>query len=430
MGYSHVKSQSPQTQLASLPFSNRKNPGATFGVFGITVDAFTAHADVDLGAGWTGALILTAGRNKTRRFAPPSLGEARVKGRDRSMEARLERNGSLTRIAIGTYLQDGNTDQHIDVRQLVGVGNFKQRRTSLGVFGEIERKFGDVTASGALRLQYDRQRRTGGFAPEFPGLALDFDIRTTALLPRASISWAVTPNWRVGALLQQATAPGGGFLPLTLDSEGQFQKERLTDLELFVRGSFDGGRGSFNLNAFHYWMKDQQRSFPRAVRIPGVPVFVLAEVTNVPKSVSRGLEANLRWAPNSEVSFSGAVGLLDTKILKGDGNPGIEKGNKLARSPMLSGNAAIEWSFSEGWFASLRLGGRTGYFSDDANMPSRRVKGHWTIDTRLEKTIGGARLFVYGRNLLNKFGINSYFNEVAAELAHPRHFGIGIDLSF
>ncbi|MEP7315960.1 MAG: TonB-dependent receptor [Sphingomicrobium sp.] len=430
LGYQHVESQSPQSQVASPPFEDRKNPSAAYGIFGISVDAFTARANMDLGNSIDGEITVTAGRTRSRRFAPPNFGEARVMNRDRSLEARLERKYDRGRWATGLYLINGSTDQKIDLSRIVGIGEFRQRRTSLGIFAEVERRSGDVTASGAIRMQYDRQQRVGGFAPDHPDLALDFDIETTSLLPKISIAWDVTPQWRIGALLQQASAPGGGYLPLTLESTGLFDKERLTDFEFFIRGSFDDGRGSFSLNAFKYWMKDQQRSFPRAVRIPGVPVFTLAEVTNVPRSTSRGVEANARWALTPQIVLSGGVGLLDTEISKSDGQPGLANGNKLARSPWLSGQGAIEWKPTENWRASLRFGGRTGYYSDDANSPTRRVKGHWTLDARVEKAFGKARAYAYASNVLNNFGINYFLTEVVAELAPPRQVGIGVDMEF
>ncbi len=84
----------------------------------------------------------------------------------------------------------------------------------------------------------------------------------------------------------------------------------------------------------------------------------------------------------------------------------------------------VDWTPRGGWLIALRGGGRTGYFSDDANTPSRRVHGHWTLDGRIEKKIGHATLFAYGRNLLDKFGYNFFLTQVA-DLADPREFGAG-----
>ena len=47
-----------------------------------------------------------------------------------------------------------------------------------------------------------------------------------------------------------------------------------------------------------------------------LPIFSMT-FSDVPKSESKGLEFELKWAPTHELFFAGSVGILDTEVDRG-----------------------------------------------------------------------------------------------------------------
>ena len=77
------------------------------------------------------------------------------------------------------------------------------------------------------------------------------------------------------------------------------------------------------------------------------------------------------------------------------------------------------------------------YFSDDYNTPSFRVAPSTTFDGRAEWLVRNLRLFVYGRNLFDKFYYRTLGFAVPpltlptlATLGEPRQLVVGVESRF
>jgi outer membrane receptor protein involved in Fe transport len=86
-----------------------------------------------------------------------------------------------------------------------------------------------------LRYQRDRQVRQGGLIGSRPNLPLDYDRSFSAWLPKFSLAWDPSPDWRIGVLAQRAANPGGVNLNTARRRVETFEAESLWDFELFAR---------------------------------------------------------------------------------------------------------------------------------------------------------------------------------------------------
>jgi outer membrane receptor protein involved in Fe transport len=327
----------------------------------------------------------------------------------------------------GAHLHGSRLEQYIDLSAVIGVGSFRDRQSSLGLFGEAEVALGrDFLLTGALRYQRDSQDRRGALGtPEFR-LLIDFDETFDAWLPRLSLAYAPSDRVTIGAMVQRAYNAGGTMLNLDTGEQQTFAAEALWSGELFARASLDADRLRLSVNLFRQVFRDAQRARSRAFSVPGGGTAFWAEILNVPEAWSHGLEASLDWQLSRRVRIGAGVGLLRTRI--GGAPAVVAEGGEFQRAPHFTGAASLEWIPADGLTlgASLRQNG--GYYSDDLNAPARSVGPATRIDARAALTRGRVTWFGYARNLLDAFHMIYLFSPVRGTAADPRELGLGLEV--
>lgn len=428
--YNRTDSLMPQAEGVRAPFMVRRDPTATYGDFDIGIDAWTASANLDLSDRWRIEAQAATTRGDVARIAPQGLGNTQTDYRDRSLEARAIRDAGPLRVTLGYHHARLEQDQDIDVSRLVGIAHYREHRVGNGLFAQLQAELGDaVIVEAGLRHQQDRHRRTGGFEG-FPEVDLDVDLEENFLLPRLAVSTRIAEGWRAGVLVLKATNAGGNVVPLRVDDDGAFGREWLWDAEVFVRGEFDGGRGSLEFNLFRNWIRDFQRSEARSVDIQGAPAnLVLAKVINVPEALSTGAELSARWTAG-RWSASAALGWLDTEYIDVTGLSDVAVGNEFGRAPRwtLSVGAAVE--AGDGWTMAGTLRAHSGLFSDDSNAAFGRVDAAAYADLRIEKSFGDKRLFAFARNVFDHYQMEYYATPTFATASSPRMVAIGMVADF
>ena len=436
LAYSHGRSQMPQFEGVREPFEQRADPRATYGIFAITVDSLTGRIAYAPTGDFEARTTISYGKAAVRRYAPPGLGEAEIDARDISIEPviawRSDRGLSLT---AGLNYTRSRLDQTIDLstfRPVLGTGAFADSQHSLGLFGEASVPLSPVLIlTAGLRYQRDRQVREGGLTGSRLTLPLAYDRKFSVWLPKISLAWDVAPEISIGVLAQRAANPGGVNLNTAFARVETFEAERLWDVELFARARLDGGKLVLSANAFHYAMRDAQRSQTVAVVLPGNLVFTGAKVENAPRAWTRGLEAGLDWRLSKRFSLRGAVGLLDTRITRTLEATSPMLGKQFQRSPHFSGSASLAWTPVDAVALSAQVRHNSGYFSDDFETATRRVGSSTTVDARAALTRRGATIFGYVRNLLDEFHLTYRFETLGlASAGYPREFGLGIEARF
>jgi outer membrane receptor protein involved in Fe transport len=431
--YTHLHSQAPQLVGLTAPFRRRRDVEGGYGVFRINVDSLTAAIRHEAGSDLTANLLLTAGDGKVRRLAPAGLGQTRIDGRDWSAEAVLHwfPEGPL-RIVGGISHTHVALRQFIDLSLLSGLGRFRDNQDGSGLFGEATLALSPrATVTAGMRYQRDRQKRRGALDAGPSDIADDFDGNFHAWLPKLSFAYDFTPAVRVGVMVQRAYNPGGTTIRFDTGAPDNFDAETLWDYELFARAGRPGGRLTATANLFYYDMRDSQRAEPIRILTPsGIPVG-FADLFNVPRARSYGLEAGVEWRAGNRFSARLALGLLDTRITDAGQVNTLFQDKQFARAPHLSGSAAVDWQPMDRLRLAAQLRHHSPYFSDNRNLALHRVPSGTIVDARLQYAVGRLSLFAQVRNLFDGLGLTELSdNGFSATAEDPRQVSVGIDSRF
>lgn len=433
--YSHVESQAPQFEAVRSPFKQRRFPlpERTNGVMRTNVDSVTASLSYALAPALTSRTTLTHGRALMKRFGLPGLGRTRADSSDYSAESILSWQpcGPMELLG-GVHYLTMKQDQFIDITGLrIGSGGFDDRQASLGLFGEAKwRPRPRLVITTGLRYQRDNQDREGQVGPVGRGITIDYDEGFEAWLPKVSVAYDITNSATIGFLAQRAFNPGGTTVNLATRRQDDFGAEQLWNYEAFVRGSFARGRGTLAANVFYNDIKDAQRAQTIEFIAPDGLPFRTTQIANAPSAMSYGSELELTWRASSRLSMRLGLGLLETKIRRTLSLADPIRGKAFQRSPRFSAAAAIDWQPIDDLRLSAQLRTASGYFSDDANTPSRRVDGSTTVNARAAYTTGTVTVSGYVRNAFNALNLTYLFTPTFGTAGDPREFGLGVEKRF
>lgn len=430
--YYWTRSQASQIEGMEAPFEKRRDTRAVYGVFRNEVQALTLRAQTELAPGLSSSTTLSFGKADISRFAPAGLGEADNNVRDRSVETtiRLAR-GALDLVAGASYSR-ARLRQRIDLTRVgLGIGTFADQQTSEAVFGQADLTLArGVTLTLGARAQRDVQERQGILAKPLGPQPLDFRRRDGFFAPKFAIAYDILPDITAGLFVQKAANAGGATLIPTSGVIDAFDREYLWSYEGFVKGRLPQFDLGFAAQFFRYDITDGQRSIMQPVITPG-GTFYLLQIGNVPRSWSEGAELELSWTPSAKFDLKAALGLLDTRITEVPSDRDPLLGKQFQRSPHVSASVSVGWRP----LASLRIGAsfrtRSGYYSDDANTPTKWVGSASLLDLRAQWECGDFRAFAYVTNALDGFYLTSQFPDRQLATAYdPRQFGAGIELVF
>ena len=431
LGLSHTQAKSPQIEGIRPPFERRQDPIDGYGTFHTRVDAMTASLAYEGGRGLALDTVLTRGDSHATRFAPPGLGQSRIHSEDFSLEAvaNWTPEGAMKLVAGASYYHSG-LRQFIDLSQLAGIGRFRDRQASSGLFGEMSLNLVPrTTLTAGIRYQRDRQVREGALGTRTGSIPLDYRQSFEAWLPKLSLAYDVSPHWRSGILLQRAYNPGGTTLRFDTGAADNFGAEKLWDFELFTRANLPGDALQVSGNLFYYDQKNAQRGNPITIIAPTGAAVTSADLFNVPKARSFGLEASVDWKATRRFSARAGLGLLRTKIIDA-GTARSFEGKEFQRSPHLSASLAVDWRPVDRLRLTAQVHHNSGYFSDDLETASRRIEGWTKVDAKAEWEAGRFRLFGYVRNAFDRFYLTYLFNPTLATAGDPREAGVGMEARF
>lgn len=433
--YAHGRSQMPQFEGIEPPYQRRRNPNATYGIFRIDVDSLTVRAAYQPASALGARFTTSVGDARMRRFAPKGLGEALISSKDFSVEPVAHWQPSpMLRVTTGLHYLRSELDQTIDVSaQQFGTGAFVDRQWSFGLFGEARLQIpGGPNLGVGLRYQRDDQRRKGAMTGGVAQLPVDYDESFDKWLPKLSLAYDLSPNLRIGALVQRAYNPGGMTINTSRFRVDTFRAETLWDYELYARFRSAGGRLHLSANAFRHDMRDAQRTQTIAFPLPNGQIAFAAEVENAPRAWTVGLEMEAEWRPSPKLGIRGGIGILDSKVTETIDPADPMRGRRFQRSPHLTASASLDWSPLEPLRVSLQVRANSAYFSDDVETAERRVAGSSTADAKASWRTGNVTLFGYARNLFDEFHLTYLFplpNRLATA-GDPRELGLGIEARF
>ncbi|HEX6217959.1 MAG TPA: TonB-dependent receptor [Sphingomicrobium sp.] len=426
----HAESKMPQVEGVRVPFEERRDPFATYGVFGTRTDSLTIRANHEFSPALRTATTIAFGDSRFQRFAPEGLGEAINLVKDWSIEQTVDwRPSPAIELVAGVHHLRTRLDQEIDLTRVLGNGTFDDKQTSTGLFGDVEvRPLAKLKLSAGVRYQTDSQRRIGALVGPGITFPLDYDERFEALLPKFSVAYDVLPSLTVGALVQRAYNPGGATINFDTGEPETFGAEFAWSYELFARASI--GRARIGANLFRTDFRDAQRAQSRAYTVPGRGTAFWAEIENVPRSRSSGAELSLDWPVTDRLRLGGGLGLLRTRITRTADPANPINGREFQRAPHATASGSIEWLPLDGVQLNASLRHHSRYFSSDRNEPALLIEGNSIANARAAWSRGRFTLFGYARNIFDTFYMSHLGSTTFGTAVDPRELGVGLEARF
>lgn len=288
----------------------------------------------------------------------------------------------------------------------------KAELTLGGRYQRIDKNFrGDVyfTPIGSTGLQ--------------PQFSLAGSKTWNAFLPKAALSYDLSPRWKSWVSVAKGYMPGGfNYFPSSpVVADNRFEPQTSTNYEAGIRSDF--GRLYLSASLFYMDIKD--------IHVYSYDTNGLVFVTsNAGKGTSKGAELEASYLLTDRLEISGALGLTRATYDKYP-DPSIN-GNKVEKTPAYTARLGLQYTSPSGFYGRIdvRSQGKR-YFNPENTL----VQGAYTIaDIKAGYKKGQWDIYAYVRNLTNKDYINLAQAYQGGQnmviFGEPRRFGIGTRYSF
>jgi outer membrane receptor protein involved in Fe transport len=428
--YSHTSSNRPSQEAASRPFDALEHITNTMPSW----EQHTNTGILDIGYDFESGIKLFnqtqySSSNVQRATGIVNGGNADIDQANVSNETRVtfgDETDTVSGVA-GLYYARTHTDEAL---YLSGLSSFDDTKRNLGLFGEVSYRFAERwTLTTGVRYQNDRIERVGSsvFAPS----PVDFDTTFSALLPKASLAYAVTDDWTVGGLISRGYNPGGVSLNLNAGRWQPFEEESIWNYELFTRATLLDERLTVNSNLFYMDFKNAQYTIPVVIS-PGV---TQSYTINAEEAHAYGLEIGADYQLLDNLTLKGSAGVLRTKIDRIASNVAYE-GNEFAKSPGYMITLGVSWNVTEKFNLSGQVRHLDGYYSDTANTAAYAIEPYTIADIRASyKLHDNMEAYGYVKNVFDEraptyMQQNRGIGGIEASMTAPRMFGIGVKGTF
>lgn len=372
-----------------------------------------------------------------RRVGVVNSGDANIDQTNISNETRLtfgDQEDTISGMA-GIYYAHTKTDEWLELLNRANgrtLSTFDDKKTNVGLFGELSWRMTDQwTLTGGLRYQNDNIQRYG--TSVYSSELANFDETFSAVLPKISLAYAITPDFTVGGLISRGYNPGGTSLNMTTGKWNTFEDERLWNYELFTRAELLDNRLVVTGNIFYTDSRDAQFNIPVEVSDNIFQAYTI----NADKAHSYGLELGLDYQVLDNLKIMSGLGVVRTKIDEASPTYNIE-GNEFAKSPGYMLSLGASWDVTEKFNVSGNVRHTDGYFSDVENKSEYWIDAYTIADARVSYEFNEhIELYGFVKNIFNervptsKQAIRGIANVTTqASMTMPRTFGIGLKGSF
>ena len=428
--FSHTDSNRPSQEAASAPFHRNEHVTTTMPSWEQSTNTSVLDLSYDFDNGLKLINQAQYSLSHVQRYTGiAGSGDADLQQKNLSNETRLVFGDQDSTVsgATGVYVARTKSDETL---LLSGLSTFDDTKENLGVFGDLSIRLTDRWTLGTgLRYQQDRIDREGRsvLAPT----ALDYNTTFSALLPKVSLAYAVTPDWTVGGLVSRGYNPGGVALNLSTRNWMAFKEESVWNYELFSRASLLDDRLQLSGNLFYMDHKDAQYNIPVVISTGVSQSYTI----NAEKAHAYGLELSADYRVLDNLSLKASVGTLRTRIDKISSNNSYEA-NEFARSPGYTLSFGPSWDITDRWNLSAQVRRIDGYYSDTANTKSYATDAYTLTDARMSYRFSKAvELYGYVKNLFDDrtaiyLQQNRGIGGTEASMTTPRMFGLGVKGSF
>lgn len=431
--YSFNRTNRPSQESAYLEFDELKSYATSMPTW--DQDTHTGVLDVsyDFGNGYRIYNQLGFSDSEVHRRLPTGVGGAAdVDQTTISNETRvtLGEQGDVLSGVAGFYYAHVQADE---VLNLNGVSTFDDTKDNLGLFSEATWRMTEQwSLTGGLRYQQDRIQREG-LSTYAPGNPVDFDTTFSAILPKLSLTYALTPEWNVGALVSRGYNPGGVSLQFaTTPAEWhEFEEETIWNYELFTRANLLGDRLILSSNIFYMDFKNAQYNIPVEISSGVYETYTI----NAEKAHAYGLEIGVDYLLLDNLTIKASAGVLRTEIDEMASNVALE-GNEFAKAPGYMLSLGASWNATEKLAISGQVRHTDGYYSNISNTAAYAVGSYTVADARASYDFTDAfQVYGFVKNIFDEraptyMQQNRGVGGVEAAITTPRMFGLGVRGNF
>ena len=249
----------------------------------------------------------------------------------------------------------------------------------------------------------------------------------------------------VYASITQGYKAGGfnidGSLPVDLR---EFDSETLWNIEFGQKARFFDERFSVRAAVFYMQRDDIQISTSTTRPIdpndPNSPVEFIPYTGNAAEGFNRGVEVELEYFANDQLTLFANLGYLDTEFEDYIDNSGRDlDGREQAHAPSYQYFAGAIYEFGAGWSAEVQLEGKDEYFFSDSH--GAKSDSYNLVNASVTYRGDGWRAQLWGRNITDEdyfvrgffFGNDPrdfYTARPFTQLGEPSRFGLTVEASF
>ena len=250
-----------------------------------------------------------------------------------------------------------------------------------------------------------------------------------------------------GQALSQLQDPRLSEFATALRERKSFEPEILENIELGIRANTRDFRLTASANLFYsnrdnMQIKQWLTNTEQVQNDGSAPIFV-GYISNAPSGTNFGLESNIRYRPNTDVSLSAGLALLETEVddfsrLEGEELVDIS-GRTQAHAPTYQYHLSGQWQLTDRISTSLSLTGKDGYyysFSHEAKSSDVHL-----VNASLTYQGDNLDITLWSRNLTDEeYGVrgfqfgndprNGYETTTYEQLGEPLVYGVKLDLVF
>ncbi len=432
LSYAHTYNNRPTGEAASLPYHELNSKTATMPSWEQNTDS----GILDVGYDFRNGLKLFNQSQYSyvhvdRVAEPAANGTAVVDQQNMTNETRLlfgNANATISNVT-GLYLARTTSENTL---YSGGTSRFDDTKENIGLYSEMTIKLTDRwKLTGGLRYQRDQIERSG--SSSYATVPLSYNKTFDALLPKITLSYAITPDITLGALVSKGYNPGGVNLSLANRNYLTFSDETVWNYELFSRARFLNGRLAVTGNLFYSDYHNSQRLLPDYLN--GKQYGSVA--VNADRAEAYGLELGVDSLILDNLRLRAGVGLLHTEIGTFTDAAGKSyKGNEFGNAPGYMLNFGADWDIVPQIRLMAELRHTDGYYSTDENKAAYAVKSYTIANTRVIYTpFKMLELYGYVNNILDKRAATYLSDDrsvggIVANMTEPRTFGVGMKVSF
>jgi iron complex outermembrane receptor protein len=278
---------------------------------------------------------------------------------------------------------------------------------------------------------------------QFQATDLSFSTaqKSNALSGLFTLGYKVTADALVYATYSRGNKSGGLNVTAGGFGHAQIRPEKVDNFEIGLKSQFANRTVTLNAAAFLTNVYDYQAN----VSVPGGASFV-QYIDNIPQVRSKGVEADLTYAPSEWVSLSASGAYTDTRYVSYANAPNAPENNPAA-SPVqnlsgqrLPGVSKFAWSVAADLARPINYGlvaylhgdwlHRSSFNSSATNSVFAIVPGYGLLNGKIGlRTADGKYDFsLWARNLANKNyyvsrGAGNTYGLITAAVGDPRTFG-------